>query len=42
MKQAEEMSRTYEQQVKESTNSGISEEIMQKTNIYPIRNATKI
>ena len=37
MKQAEEMSRTYERQVKESTNSGISEEIMQKTNIYPIR-----
>lgn len=42
MKQAEEMSRTYERQVKESTNSGISEEIMQKTNIFPIRKTTKI
>ena len=37
MKQAEEMSRAYEQQVKESTPNGISEEIMQKTNVFPIR-----
>ena len=37
MKQAEEMSRAYEQQIKESNNNGISEEIMQRTNIFPIR-----
>ncbi len=37
MKQAEEMSRAYEEQVKISNNNGISEEIMQKTNTFPIR-----
>ncbi len=37
MQQAEEMSRAYEQQIKESNNNGISEEIMQKTNSFPIR-----
>lgn len=37
MQQAEEMSRAYEQQVKESNPNGISEEIMQKTNVFPIR-----
>lgn len=42
MKQAEEMSRTYEQQVKESTNSGISEEIMQRQTYTLSENATKI
>ena len=31
------MSRAYEQQVKESNPNGISEEIMQKTNVFPIR-----
>lgn len=41
MKQAEDMSRAYEQQVKESKHNGISEEIMQKTNIFPIRNCYK-